>query len=30
MAMLRVHPRIAWQVVAGEAILLDLDNGDAA
>jgi len=29
MAMLRVHPRIAWQVVAGEAILLDLDNGRA-
>ncbi|HPA52008.1 MAG TPA: PqqD family protein [Thermoanaerobaculia bacterium] len=27
--MLRVHPRIAWQVVAGEAILLDLDNGRA-
>ncbi len=29
MAVLRVHPRIAWQVVAGEAILLDLDNGRA-
>ena len=27
--MLRVNPRIAWQVVAGEAILLDLDNGRA-
>lgn len=29
MAILRVNPRIAWQVVAGEAILLDLDNGRA-
>ena len=29
MAKLRVHPRVAWQVVAGEAILLDLDNGRA-
>ena len=29
MAKLRVHPRIAWQVVAGEVILLDLDNGRA-
>lgn len=27
--MVRPEPRIAWQVVAGEAILLDLDNGRA-
>ncbi len=25
--MLRAEPRIAWQILAGEAILLDLDNG---
>lgn len=29
MATIRAEPRIAWQVVAGEAILLDLDNGRA-
>ena len=27
--MLRADPRIAWQIVAGEAILLDLDSGRA-
>ena len=27
--MFRPESRIAWQVVAGEAILLDLDNGRA-
>ncbi len=25
--MFRAEPRIAWQILAGEAILLDLDNG---
>lgn len=27
--MLRADSRIAWQLVAGEAILLDLENGRA-
>ncbi len=25
----KVHPRVAWQVVAGEAVLVDLDRGRA-
>jgi hypothetical protein len=27
MVMLRADARVAWQIVAGEAILLDLDSG---
>ena len=24
---LRINPRVAWQMVAGEAVLIDLDRG---
>lgn len=24
---LRIHPRVAWQVLDGEAVLIDLDRG---